>query len=773
MPARWWSSVVPSDPSVDRRHGPRPRATYRLQLHAGFTFADAEALVPQLTLLGVTHLYLSPVLAHTPGSTHGYDVVDHTRVDDELGGRAGLEQLAATAHAAGLGLLVDIVPNHMSVAAPEDLNPAWWAVLTDGPSASTAHWFDIDWAAGEARVVLPVLGDDADAVHREDGIVRYHEHRFPGDDTHYRLAHWREAPTYRRFFDVTTLAGLRVEDPDVFDATHRLLLELLDAGVVDGFRIDHPDGLADPRGYLVRLAHATRGAWTVVEKIVEPGEHLPQDWPCAGTTGYDALRLLDGVLVDPLGEEPLTQLWSRIEPDSWEQVLERSKRLVLDKVLGPELTRLQRRLANEQLHEAALELLVAMPVYRTYLDDRDPRPEDLAVLGAARALAAQRRPDLSAAVYELVERLVTGDDPELTRLFQQTSGPVMAKAVEDTAMYRWHRLVALNEVGGDPGRWGVSLQEWHEACSRRQRDEPLALTALTTHDTKRSHDVRTRLIALSEVTELWAQQLNAWMLALREHGVPDAAAAYLMLQSLVGAWPIDADRLGAYLEKATREAKVHTSWTDPSSEYDAAVQQAVGRALTDAELMQSIEQFVTEIAPLGRRNSLSALALQLTMPGVPDTYQGGELEDLSLVDPDNRRPVDHELRGKLLEQLDGLSTDAVLERVDEGLPRLAVLKAGLALRTSQPTAFGPDGAYVPLLATGARADHVVAFSRGGRAVCVVPRWTRRIGPWADTALALPAGIWRDVITGREHWGEVGLGALLEAFPVALLSRVDG
>jgi (1->4)-alpha-D-glucan 1-alpha-D-glucosylmutase len=772
MPARWWSSVVPSERSAERRHGPRPRATYRLQLHAGFTFADAERVVPQLAELGVTHLYLSPILAHSPGSTHGYDVVDHSRVDDELGGRSGLEQLASTAHAAGLGILVDIEPNHMSVAAPEDLNRAWWAVLRDGQRAATAHWFDVDWAAGEGQVALPVLGDDG-GVSRDGEVVRYHEHVFPADDENYRLVHWREAPGYRRFFDVTTLAALRVEDADVFDATHALLLDLLRAGVVDGFRIDHPDGLADPRGYLMRLAHAARGAWTVVEKIVEPGEHVPQDWPCAGTTGYDAIRLLDGILVDPQGEERLSAAWARIDTSSWEQTVERCKRLVLDRVLRPEVERLARRLPTPLLQDALAELLVAMPVYRTYLDDREPRPEDLAVLSTARSLAAQRRPDLSEAVSDLVERLVTGSDPELTRLFQQTSGPVMAKAVEDTAMYRWHRLTALNEVGGDPGTWGVDLDEWHLECERRQRDEPLALTPLTTHDTKRSHDVRTRLLALSELATPWTEQLESWMPALQRHEVPDPATAYLLLQTLVGAWPIDADRLGRYLEKASREAKVSTSWTDPDDAFDRSLQNAVRAVVEDSELERSLAPFVARVTAVGRRNALSAVALQLTMPGVPDTYQGGELEDLSLVDPDNRRPVDHERRRDLLAELSKLDAADVLDRVDEGLPRLAVLKAGLARRMKHPVAFGPDGGYRALLASGTRAQHVVGFLRGGEAATVVPRWTTRVPEWGDTRVTLPDGAWTDVITGVTHQGgELTVDSLLDLFPVALLSRDD-
>ena len=760
-------------PSESTAPGPLPRSTYRLQLHAEFTFADAAEVVPTLARLGVTHLYLSPVLAHSPGSPHGYDVVDHDRVDPELGGREGLAALATTAHAHGLRLLVDIVPNHMSVAPPQDLNRAWWSVLRDGPNATTAHWFDIDWAAGSGRVLLPVLGSPEDAPERDGDVLRYHEHVLPADDSHYRAVHWRQPPNYRRFFDITTLAGLRVEDEEVFEATHRLLLELHAAGLVDGFRVDHPDGLANPRDYLERLSHASGGAWTVVEKILEPDEHLPGEWVCAGTTGYDAIRLLDGVLLDPRGEQPLSGLWQQLDPTPWPEVVEECKRLVLDQVLQPELTRLNARLTSPASRDAMRELLVALPVYRTYLEpDRPASPADRAVLHAARTQLADRRPDLADAAEALVERLVSGADPELTRRFQQTSGPVMAKAVEDTAMYRYHRLVALNEVGGDPGHWGVSLAEWHAACENRQRNWPETLNALSTHDTKRSHDVRTRLLALSETPAAWHALAARALPLLQRAGVPDSSTAYLMLQTMVGAWPIEADRLGRYLEKATREAKRHTSWTDPNHEYDRQLQRAVRTACADAELTTLVGDLATDLARRGRANTLSALALQLTMPGIPDTYQGGELEDLSLVDPDNRRPVDHARRARLLAELDHVTLDDLLTRTDDSLAKLALLRAGLAARRLRPAAFGPEGDYVPLLAEGPGAEHVVAFCRGGSAVTVVPRLLGRLPGWERTSLDLPDGRWTDLITGTDHSGTVGVGALLAGFPVALLVRTD-
>lgn len=751
---------------------PTPHSTYRVQLHSGFTFADAGEVVARIAALGFTHLYLSPILTHSPGSAHGYDVVDHTQVDPELGGRAGLEALAETAHAHGLQLLVDIVPNHMSVAAPQNLNRAWWTVLREGAAAATAHWFDIDWAAGGGRVTLPILGHPEDELGRDGDVLRYHEHVLPADDSHYRVVHWRKPPNYRRFFDVTTLAGLRVEDPDVFDATHALLLELRTAGVIDGFRIDHPDGLANPRDYLERLSHASGGAWTVVEKILEHDEHLPGEWQCSGTTGYDAIRLLDGVLLDPAGEKPLDQLWSQLDPAPWPEVVEQCKRLVLDAVLAPERARLAASLPDAALTAALDELIVAMPVYRTYLEpDHTPAPRDLVMLSKAREAALAARPDLAGALTDVVELLVTGDSTT-TRLFQQLTGPVMAKAVEDTAMYRYHRLVALNEVGGSPGQWGVSPTDWHTACAHRQRNWPETLNALSTHDTKRSHDVRARLLAVSERPAQWArlsQQVLPLMHALE---VPDAATAYLMLQTMVGAWPISADRLGAYLEKATREAKRHTSWTDPNDEYDRQLQRAVRSVCADSVVTALVADFVAEVALLGRRNALSALALQLTMPGVPDVYQGSELEDLSLVDPDNRRPVDHRRRAALLAELDTMSLDDLLARADEGLPKLAVLRAGLAARRLQPTAFGPDGAYTPLSAEGPAAEHVLAFARGDAAVTVVPRLTGRLGRWRKTSLELPPGTFSDLLTGAEHRGRTEVARLLAGFPAALLVRTD-
>lgn len=763
---------MPTDP-VERTE-PLPRSTYRLQLHAGFTFADAAAVVPRLARLGFTHLYLSPVLAHTPGSTHGYDVVDHSRVDPELGGREGLDGLAAAAHDHGLRLLVDIVPNHMSVAPPQDLNRAWWAVLSDGPNARTAHWFDIDWAAGSGRVVLPILAgpDDAAAMSRDGDLVRYRDHVLPADDSHYRLVPWREPPNYRRFFDVTSLAGLRVEDADVFDATHRLLLDLRAEGVIDGFRVDHPDGLANPRGYLEQLSHASGGAWTVVEKILENGEHLPGDWQCAGTTGYDALRLLDGVLLDPAGEQPLTELWVQLDPTPWPQVVEQCKAVVLESVLAPELERVSTRLPDPTSRAAMRELLISLPVYRTYLEpDRDPAPWDLTLLSATRRRVAAARPELAEAATAVVELLVTGADPELTRRFQQASGPVMAKAVEDTAMYRYHRLVALNEVGGDPGQWGVSLREWHVACEHRQRNWPETLNALSTHDTKRSHDVRARLLALSERTDAWRELASRALPLMHALEVPDSSTAYLALQTMVGAWPIDSDRLGRYLGKATREAKQHTSWTDPNDEYDRQLQRAVRSMCADVELTRLVADFTAAVAPLGRANAVSALALQLTMPGVPDVYQGAELEDRSLVDPDNRRPVDHRLRAALLAELDTMTLDDLIARADEGLPKLAVLRAGLAARRLHPAAFGPDGAYLPLWAEGPSAERVVAFARGEDAATVVSRLTGRGGDWGATSVELPRGRWRDLITGVEHTRRTPVSSLLAGFPVALLVRI--
>lgn len=800
---------------------PVPVSTYRVQLrppaddHPGFGFDDAAAVVPYLAELGVTHLYCSPYLQAAPGSAHGYDVVDHGRLNEGLGGAAAFDRMVAACRDAGLGILLDVVPNHMAVSEPESQNAAWWSLLRDGRSSPCAAWFDVDWDSPDnpGKVLVPLLGGPLGEVLGElellDDRIRYYDHELPlapgsrvaGDllatleRQHYRLASWRVAAeelNYRRFFDVTTLAGVRVEVPEVFDATHELLLSQVRDGVLDGLRIDHPDGLADPGGYLDRLAEATGGAWVVVEKILEPGELLPDDWATAGTTGYDALNRVLGLFVDPAGELPLTALWSSVTGDhsSYEQVVDETKHLVLREVLSAEVNRLTelalrvcrtdptlRDTTRRGLREALVEVLAGFGVYRAYLPPTGPADATAREHVAHAVEAAKRALPRRAAEIDLVQRLVLAEGPEgpaaqeLVTRFQQTCGPVMAKGVEDTAFYRYLRLSALNEVGGDPGRFGLPVQEFHEACAAMQRDWPLSMTTLSTHDTKRSEDVRARLVLLSECAAEWGEAVTRWhAAATRYRGAdgPDAATEQLVWQTLVGAWPLNADRAVAYVEKATREAKARTSWVDPVPEFDAAVQSFVRDVLADDALVAEVSRFVERLSPAWQVTSLAQKAIQLTMPGVADTYQGTELWDLSLVDPDNRRPVDWQQRRRLLGDLDSAQAPPHLD--DSGAAKLHLVSRLLRLRRDCPELFGPEASYEAVDA-GARA---IAFSRGD-VVTVAPTRALQVqaGGWGEDAVQLPDGRWQDVLTGATREGTLRLQELLSDFPVSVLRRVPG
>jgi (1->4)-alpha-D-glucan 1-alpha-D-glucosylmutase len=733
-----------------------PTSTYRLQLTPAFGFAAAAEVVPYLADLGVSHVYCSPWLASGQGSQHGYDVVDHSRVDDELGGPDGLAVLVAACREHGLRIVLDIVPNHMSIAAPVRANPAWWSVLREGPSSPYARWFDVDWSRG--RLLVPVLGgplaDVLDDIVLGEDTLTYFEHELPlapgtmvpGDvaatlaGQHYRLADWHtaaEESTQRRFFDVSTLAGLRVEDPEVFDATHALVLQQVADGTVDGLRVDHPDGLADPEGYFARLADATDGTWVVAEKILEHGEQLPTTWRCAGTTGYDALALVTGLFVDPAGEQPLTSLWEAVtgtHPD-YAQVVDTAKRDVEDKVLAAEVDRLVdlakapldqawQDVTQRGLREALVELLVAFDVYRAYVRP-DGSHDDVAAEQVRRAVVrAQERLPRRAREIGLLGRLALGEiagADEFVVRFQQTCGPVMAKGVEDTTFYRYAPLLALNEVGSDPSTWGTPVETWHAECARLQRDWPSTMTTLSTHDTKRSEDVRARLVLLSQRPRAWGEAVTEWA-ALLPHRI-DAATEQIVWQTVVGAWPLSADRAAAYLLKAVREAKTHTSWTDPDSDYEHAVEEYVRALLADERLTSEIELFVAELAPAWVSTVLAQKLLQLTMPGVPDTYQGCELVDLSLVDPDNRRPVDYSLRRTLLASPDG-SLDAEKQRL---------VRTVLRLRREHPSWFT---SYEPVPA----AEGSLAFCRGGQVVTAVHLRGGEVG-----SLDLPLGDWVDLL----------------------------
>jgi (1->4)-alpha-D-glucan 1-alpha-D-glucosylmutase len=788
-----------------------PVSTYRLQLHGEFGFQEAVRVVPYLASLGVSHLYLSPILEATAGSQHGYDVIDHDRVSSALGGEDALVRLAEIAHEHGMGIVVDVVPNHMALPAPEYLNRPLWRVLREGRNAPTAHWFDVDWEHTDGRFPLPLLGDALDDVlrageltlgeHASEPILRYHDHAFPvapgtgGGDVaevlsrqHYLLASWRDKDdllAYRRFFDVDTLVAIRVEDEEVFAATHARLLDLRRRGVVDGFRIDHPDGLADPEGYLERLCDATGGAWVVVEKILEGEENLPKSWSCAGTTGYDALRAVQQALVPPTSAE-LDEVWNDAvgSPADLAAVQRRAKREVVADILQPELRRLTRVAVEaaadagevvepDRVAEALAELLVQMDAYRAYVRPGQPVPDESAErLDAAVERAHVARTDLTAELV-LLERLLldaattSEAGRDLVVRFQQTCGPVMAKGVEDTTFYRWHALVALDEVGGDPGLLEdpsvVALHAW----ARRQAERhPAGMTTLSTHDTKRSEDVRARLLAAAGDPPAWRAAWRPVLAAADRLGV-DRPTAYLVLQTLVGAWPIEPDRLRDYLVKATREAKWRTTWIDPAEDYEALVVHLATSALDDVALRDAVTGLVDSSAAAARSTMLSAKLLQLTLPGVPDVYQGCEAVDLSLVDPDNRRPVDFDDLAARLTRLDGGGTPRDLD--DE---KLLVTSRALRLRRRMPEFF-VGGTYEPLRGTG---PHLIGFVRGDHLVSLATRWPTRLaaaGGWGEAVVPLPPGVWSDVLTGRPvDGGPQPVARVLADLPVALLERVS-
>ncbi|MBF4561333.1 malto-oligosyltrehalose synthase [Microbacterium sp. VKM Ac-2870] len=793
---------------------PRPVSTYRLQVRASFDLDAAAATTDYLRALGVDWAYLSPILQAAEGSDHGYDVVDPTRVDRDRGGPEGLARFVAAARQAGLGIIIDIVPNHQGVSVPAD-NPWWWDVLTHGRASTHAEAFDIDWEHGGGRVVLPVLGaaldevlDDAQ-IHvappasDDDGFgtATYGDLVLPLaagtapqhattdrsavrdvlERQHWRLTSWRrdaEELNYRRFFTVTSLAGVRVELPEVFDASHVEILRWVREGLIDGLRIDHPDGLSDPGGYLDALAGAVDGARNAaskrpfpvyVEKILEPGEELPSWWATEGTTGYDALGEIDRVLVDPAGEAALTSLDGRLRGESltWQEMTAATKRDIADTSQAAEIGRLVRclpsavrsALGDDRARDAFAALLAAFPVYRAYL------PAGRELLADAVATASAARPDLADTLTELAE-LIADAESELSHRFMQTTGPVMAKGVEDRAFYRYSRLTSLTEVGGDPSQFALPVEALHRAFAARQASWPHALTALTTHDTKRSEDVRARFSVLAEMPDRWAEALGD-LRAIASTG--DGPLDNLLWQAVVGAWSDDAalrDRLHAYAEKAAREGAVGTTWTAPDEAFEARVHGLIDAAFGAARSI--VADLVDTITPAGRSNSLAAKVLQLAGPGVPDVYQGTELWDLSLVDPDNRRAVDFGLRRTLLARLDGGWMPPI---DDSGAAKLLVVSRTLRMRRDRPELFTR---YAALPVVGAACAHAVAFDRGGAIVVAtrLPLGLEARGGWAGTAVMLPAGRWRDEFTGREIDGGIAsLGELLADLPVALLTHV--
>jgi malto-oligosyltrehalose synthase/malto-oligosyltrehalose trehalohydrolase len=810
-------------------------STYRLQITERFDLLEAARTLPYLRELGVDWVYLSPLLASESGSEHGYDVADHRAIDPSRGRASGLAALANEARRLGMGVLVDIVPNHVGVARPWE-NEWWWHVLTHGRESKYAGAFDIDWEDGDGRLRVPVVGDDDLLEPAKEGgrprianlrvlagELHYHDQRFPlapgtaedpdedpsrvHDRQHYELVSWRRADrdlNYRRFFSVNTLVAIRVEDPEWFARSHAEIRRWFDEGLVDGLRIDHPDGLRDPGKYLDDLASLTSGAYVLVEKILEPGEELPRSWATAGTTGYDVMALVDRVLVDPAGEEPLDALEARLRGGrmDWEGLIHGTKRAVADGILHSEVRWIARELrlvlaaqvaagtppqdeAQEPsgapdtapvqgtLEDAVAEVLACFPVYRSYL------PDGRGHLDAALARARERRPDL-AEVLDRIAPILSDGAAAPARRFQQTSGMVMAKGVEDCAFYRWSRLTSLNEVGGDPSVFAIAQAAFHEAMIRRQADWPLAMNAGTTHDTKRGEDVRARISVLAELPGQWAEALDR-LLALVP--LPDPGFGALLWQAILGAWPADgADvpdlraRLHGYAEKAMREAGEGTRWIAPDDAFERATQRAVDAALDDPAVQEVLLDLVQRVTPAGWSNSLAAKLLTLTLPGVPDVYQGSELWEQRLVDPDNRSPVDFEHRAALLKELRAGERPSLDGVADPGGAKLLVTHLALTLRREHPELFTT---YVPLAAEGEAADHLLAYDRGG-AVTVATRLPVGLaarGGWGETVLPLPAGRWVDRLTGRrirlDDRGRVLLRELLAHYPVALLVRDRG
>ena len=818
-----------------------PVSTYRLQLGPELTFADATGLLDHLVTLGVTDLYLSPILTAAPGSSHGYDVVDHTRISDVLGGRAGFERLVEQARARDLGIVVDVVPNHMAVPTPASHNRVLWDVLSHGAASAYADWFDVDLSESD-QVLMPVLGERIGAalasgalrvedVHEPEAhlsggrpVLCYYEHRFPireGTEhlpleellerQHYRLAYWRVASeelNYRRFFDVGSLVGLRVERPDVFQATHALILELVAEGLIDGLRIDHPDGLADPSEYFRRLHEATGGVWTVAEKILEPHEDLPSGWPVSGTTGYDAAWRIGQVLTDQAGALPLGGVMATLTGDAvgtLPTLVTEAKREIITGPLRAELHRLASLLAEicdddirlrdhtlGALTDCVRELVVACDRYRAYVRPGDPldaATADLVHDWSERAAAAlePERHDTLAVVTALLLGQEAGsagrrEEPrraEAVVRFQQVCGAVMAKGVEDTAFYRWTHLTSLCEVGGAPATFAVEPDELHAWSARTQQLYPHTLTALSTHDAKRGEDVRARIGVLSELAPEWVelvQHLRAVTDAVRPPGL-NGRTENLLWQTLAGTWtptgPLDVGRFSDYLVKASREAKDWTTWTAPDDDGEAALVSFAHQVLGTAEVAEAMTAWTDRTAEAVRTAILGARALQLTVPGVADTYQGSEVTTLALVDPDNRRPVDY------------LPIVEALARLDDGASpwdlsseKLRMTAALLRLRRRRPEAFVGTGAGYQVLRTS--TGHGVAFARTVAAqpqvVTVVTRrhhQLRAVGGWGTHSLVLPAGQWRDVITGREHGaGEVPMADLLRSGPVAVLEQLE-
>ncbi len=877
-----------------------PVATYRLQLHANFGFDAAAGIADYLHDLGISHVYSSPYLQAAPGSKHGYDVVDHHKVNEELGGAEAHDRFSKRLGELDLGQVLDVVPNHMAISGRR--NRLWWDVWENGPSSRYAPFFDIDWHSQDEKLrnklLVPVLGDHYGRVlsrgeiqlKRRDGdfFVRYAENEFPlsprslpailnaaahatGSDylaflgdalanlpsptmtdrasksarhrdkgvigsllerlfsetpfiaeavdsalkeinrdvdqlgdvleqQNYRLAFWQTAKQdlpYRRFFDVNTLVALRSENPQVFADTHALILRWLKEGVLDGIRIDHPDGLQDPKHYFERLREEATDVWITAEKILELGERFRSEWPIDGTTGYDYLNQLNGLFVERGSEETFNEIYSDFtqEPTDYAAVCRDKKHRVLRDLLGSDVNRLthlltdicevhrdQRDYTRHDVLRAIREITACFPVYRTYVvPERDEiTADDERYINEAVEASKNNRPEIDAGLFDFIRDILLlkargSMESEFVMRFQQFCGPAMAKGVEDTVFYNYNRLVSLNEVGGDPGRFGVSVEEFHRFCQEAQRTHPRTMISSSTHDTKRSEEVRARISLLSEKPDAWREALRLWAASndkYKSNCWPDHNTEYFLYQTMIGAWPITKERLLPYMEKACREAKQRTNWLTPNERFETATREFIEAIYRDGEFMEGLEQFVRPLVEPGWMNSLSQTLLKFTVPGIPDTYQGEELWDLSLVDPDNRRPVDYEARRHRLDEIRQMDVRQVMARVDDGLPKLWIIYHALRVRREYAAAFGEAGAYTALQAEGEKARHFVGFERGKDVAVIASRlnWQLR-GDWGDTTVQLPKGDWRNVLSGEQiAGGKIHLADLLRKFPVALLVR---
>ena len=876
-----------------------PASTYRIQLHKDFTFDHATAIVPYLKSLGVSHVYCSPYLQAAPGSMHGYDVVDHRTVNTELGGEEAHARFCQKLGEVGLGQILDIVPNHMSLA---EQNRYWWDVLENGASSRYASFFDIDWNSGEDRlrgkVLVPILGGQYGTIlaeggirivrqghrfrveasgqslpvapesiyavlakagnylrndtlgfladsyarlplpefwdrhlalkrHRDKGVLHALLERLCSEDAHvcesidkalaamngepddldaflnqqhFRLAYWKTADQqlgYRRFFDVNTLIGLHMEREHVFEETHALIVKWLRTGILDGVRVDHPDGLRDPLEYFRRLRRTAPDAWIVGEKILEPGEYLREEWPVEGTSGYDFLNVAMNVLVRPEGLRALGRAYGKFtgEPLHFPAIAHDKKLAVTQEALGSDVNRLTnifvaiceshrefRDFTRAEIRRAIREVASCFAVYRTYVipERNEINDEDRRIIEAATNSAKENRSDINGALFDFMSDVLTlkvrgENESEFVYRFQQFSSPVMAKGVEDTAFYCYNRLTGLNEVGSNPDSDGMSLSAFHEYSAKMQSTHPLTMTTLSTHDTKRSDDVRARLIVLSEVHKDFYRTAKLWSKRNRQYRTgefPNRGTEWFLYQTLIGAWPISPERVKDYMLKAMREAKVHTSWVANNEAYESAMTQFIDAILGDQIFIAEVESFVRGILYAGRVNSLAQTLLKYTAPGIPDLYQGSELWDLSLVDPDNRRPVDYQLRCQYLNEMESMDAPKVLQRMDDGFPKLWTISHVLRVRNEHPEWFAKDASYEPVKARGAKAEHVLAFARADHVVTVVPRFLMTLKKeWEDTHITLPAGPWTNQLTGERIEGaQVSLSTLLQTFPIAMLTR---